>query len=954
MTKKTRQIPEILFPKDSLFAKRFSALAHPLAENARKLLCISDYAARRINNLESLLREDSCQLLLAREDYFSLIEMINLDDSPQIFAKNLRCFRHKHLLRLMLREMAGIANTKETMLSWSHCADAIILHTLKFSENRLSKQYGMHSKDLRHVEQSETSPDRGIVPVSEIPRCTRDDVQSIRDDGQILQFLSKNNLVSKLHVIAMGKLGGLELNFSSDIDLIFAYRESSLDLSISNEQYYIKVVQEFVQLLQSITEDGFVFRVDLRLRPNGDSGPLVCSLTAMETYYQEQGREWERYAMVKARPINEDNINEPWFKELITPFVYRRYVDFSVLESLRSMKEIIEHEVKLNPMLDDIKRGQGGIREVEFIIQCFQLVRGGRRPMLQQQSAMAALDALREEDLLRHTAVLKHGYLFLRKLENAIQMQNDQQKHLLPSDDLKKIQLVIAMEYDNWENLLSTLHQYQRIIHRIFNRLLAKPDIYHDEKLKLANQFLSLWQGNIETKMAVNFLASLNFKEAARCYEIIHAFRNSARFRRLSQSSRLRLERFMVLLLDLLKSIPNTDVVLTEILRLLENIVTRSAYLALLTENPLVTEELLYLFSNSPFIRSLVVNHPFLLELLIDENRDFKPTTKKELIKLLDLKLAHCTDREMIDDLLRQFKLTCWLKAARAELYNQYDAIEIGKYLALVAEVIVLKVLDRAITQLSTHNPEINNLKSHFAIIAYGKLGSYELNYDSDLDLVFLYSLTEVDEGLVTRLTQKILHLLTMRLQSGILYSVDTRLRPSGSAGLLVSNLNAFINYQENHAWTWEHQAFLRARVLYAHDSLKLALSTLKRNIIFKSRDRNKLRDEVKDMRLKIDQHTDINPIKHNVGGLLDLEFLVQFLLLANPLDLIIKNTNTLSQLELLLKAKVISDEQFLKLKSAYCYFHLALHQQLLKNHVDEGKEHYANVLAISEKLFAK
>ena len=906
MTKKTRIIPEILLPKDVLFAKRLSTLSHPLADTVRKLLYISDYAARRIDNLESLLREDCCQLLLTREDYFSLIEMINLDDSPQIFAKNLRCFRHKHLLRLLLREMAGLANTEETMLSWSHCADALILHALQFSCDKLAKQC-----------------DKSINP-------------------------------TKLYVIAMGKLGGLELNFSSDIDLIFAYNDEGLDLSISNEQYYIKVVQDFVQLLQSITEDGFVFRVDLRLRPNGDSGPLVCSLTAMETYYQEQGREWERYAMVKARPINIDNIKEPWFKTLITPFVYRRYVDFSVLESLRSMKAMIEQEIKSNPMLDDIKRGRGGIREVEFIIQSFQLVRGGRIYMLQQQSAMAALAALKKEGLLKHTAVIKQGYLFLRKLENAIQMQNDQQKHLLPSDFIKKIQLVTALDYDNWEDLVATLHQYQRIIHRLFNRLLAKTDVYQDEKRLFANQLSSLWQGNIETKMAINFLASLKFKNPELCYEMINVFHNSPRCRRLSQASRMRLERFMVVLLDLLKAIPNNDIVLAEIIRLLENIVSRSAYLALLTENPVVIEELLYLFSNSPFIRKLLVNHPFLLELLIDPNRDFKPLTKIELTKLLDQKLALCEDEEIIDDLLRQFKLTCWLQAARAEIYKQIKAIKIGKYLADVAEVIVAYVLERGIKQLSTHNPELNNLKANFAIIAYGKLGSRELNYDSDLDLVFLYSLPQESEGIATRLSQKILHLLTMRLQSGILYSVDTRLRPSGAAGLLVSHINAFINYQENNAWTWEHQAFLRARALCANDDIKLAINTLKHNIMFKPRDINKLRDEVKAMRLKIEKNIDVNPIKHNAGGLLDLEFLVQYLLLANPNALIIENTKTLSQLRLLLKIKVISQEQFNKLKSAYCYFHLALHQQLLKNYVDDIKEHYANVLAISDKLFTK
>ena len=469
-------LPDILMVKGVLFEKYFSALAHPMRLSVQHLLYVSDYAGRHISQLQRLLQEDDCQSSLFRHDYFQYVKHLSLDAPSPLFAQTLRHFRHRHFLRLILRELAHLADTQETMTAWSHCADALVLHTIRYCEQQVMLRHGK--------------------PYS--------------DSGEPVE----------LYTIAMGKLGGLELNFSSDIDLIFAFSSSGYtdgEMPISNEQYFSKVVQQMVQLLQQMTADGFVFRVDLRLRPNGDSGPLVSTLAALETYYQEQGRDWERYAMVKARPMTFGAEQNAWFSQLITPFVYRRYVDFSALESLRSMKMMIEREVQLNPMLDDIKRGKGGIREVEFIIQSFQLIRGGRLRQLQQQNAMLALQALKKEGLLAHTVALQQAYLFLRKFENALQMQNDQQTHSLPLDPVKQAQLVVAMEQLCWEDMLAKLHQYQRIISHAFHAVLSKANVYQDEKRLLANQLLSLWQGHIEQTMAINLLASLHFRHADRC-----------------------------------------------------------------------------------------------------------------------------------------------------------------------------------------------------------------------------------------------------------------------------------------------------------------------------------------------------------------------------------------------------------------------------------------------------
>ena len=524
--------PSSLQPRINQYQKYFADLESPLAEAIQTVLVVSDYAYRQINVLRTLLAEDDCQQSLYFDEYRQLVEQI-IDQPPTVFASHLRQFRHRHFLRLMLRESAGLASTQETMTAWSDCADALILRVLQFCQAELSTRYGK--------------------PCDE----------------------QGNN--AKLYVLAMGKLGGRELNFSSDIDLIFAYSAAGStdgEEPISNQQYYSKVVQQLIQLLQNVTGEGFVFRVDLRLRPNGDSGALVSSLAAMETYYQEQGRDWERYAMVKARLIGVDT-SDPnhWFNRLIIPFVYRRYVDFSVIESLRSMKAMIEREIQLNPMLDDIKRGLGGIREIEFIIQNIQLIRGGRLPQLRQENAMEALDALKQEGLLTRTAVLKQAYLFLRKLENTLQALNDRQTHSLPKDELKQMQITLAMGYANWDKLLTRLHQYQRIVSLIFRSVLGKVAAYEDENRLLANQLTSLWQGHVENSMAINLLASLNFKQAERCYQMINAFRHAPRCRRLTQAARIRLDRFMPLLLEELTHVEETDSVLLQVLHLLENIV---------------------------------------------------------------------------------------------------------------------------------------------------------------------------------------------------------------------------------------------------------------------------------------------------------------------------------------------------------------------------------------------
>lgn len=887
----TNEISELYKAKSWFIEKHVPDLSHPLGNSIKKLLLVSDYACKHVSLINDLLIKDECARPHPREYYFSFFKKIPFDMTQVTYERELRQVRHTHFLRLMLLGLSGRGSIEEIMRSWSDCADALIMHALVYCKHALSSRYGT-------------------------PRSA---------EGDEVALLT----------LGMGKLGGRELNFSSDIDLVFAYTAAGKTDGgecIENQLYFNKVVQLFSQLLQNITPDGFVFRVDLRLRPYGDSGTLVPSLSALETYYQEQGRDWERYAMVKARVLCED-VNEihPWFQQLIVPFVYRRYVDFSVIESLRSMKAMIEREVQLNPHWNDIKRGKGGIREIEFIIQNIQLIRGGRLPELQQQNALAALAVSKAHGLLHHSTVLKQAYLFLRQLENVLQSVNDQQTHSLPVESIKQAQVLLAMDYTSWNDLLMQLHQYQRIVRYAFRAVMGQVDEYEDEKRVLNNQLASFWQGHIEGTMSINLLASLGFDNAEHCYQMIHAFRHSPRCRRLPQGVRMRLDRFMVMLLAELTEFKKTDEVLLHVIHLLENIVGRSAYLALLTENPPALKELLFVFAHSPMITSLIMNQPFLLEVLLDQGENWKPQTRQQLEKSLCDKLIHHQDIEVREELLRQFKLTQWLIAARAELYGYSNSVRVGKFLSDVAQVILGQVLLIAREQLSVRYPELNKRQAHIAVIAYGKLGSREMNYASDLDLVFLHTAQSADEALVIRLTQKILHMLTMRSQSELLYRVDTRLRPSGSAGLLVCHVDSFVAYQKDQAWTWEHQALLKARIVAGNANIRCKFLQLKKEVVSLPRKKPILQHEIVTMRSKIDHYDDMNSLKHAPGGLLDLEFLVQYLILMLGNADFARSTHTLNQLQHLFALNVLTKDQFKILTKAYRHYHHRVHLELLR-----------------------
>ncbi|MCC5792986.1 MAG: bifunctional [glutamate--ammonia ligase]-adenylyl-L-tyrosine phosphorylase/[glutamate--ammonia-ligase] adenylyltransferase [Legionellaceae bacterium] len=879
-------------------------MAHPYRDSICLLLESSAFIRRHSALLQALLADHDWEAL-TRDDYDRELMAIDPSQSFSNYGRALRRFRNTHLIRLCVREWAGLSDTQNTLEQWSDCAECLLWHALNFCQQELHQRYG---------------------------QCQ-----------------------AELYMIAMGKLGGRELNFSSDVDLIFTYHGSGQTHGptvVDIQHFYTLTIQRFVQLLQDNTADGFVFRVDLRLRPFGESGPLLMSLAAMETYYQEQGRDWERYAMVKARVLGPKKA--PWFDRIFLPFVYRRYVDYSVIEALRSMKSMIIRELAHQPRLDDIKRGTGGIREIEFIIQNVQLIRGGRLLSIRQRNVVLAIGCLAREGLLDRHQVLLQSYLFYRKLENALQIQEDQQTHRLPQDSKKRAQIAALMQFSDVSLLLERLEQYQRIVSQLFQSVLRDGAVFEDEQRTIFRQLHNLWLGHVEKEMAINSLVALNFSNAERCFSLLQSFKNSARVRRTGQTAQMRLDRFMVLLLWSLKGRANGDQLLLQAIHLLEKIVGRSAYLALFAENITVLQEVLEWFEHSPFISKLLIQHPFLLETLVDTQPEWRPWSRKQLEAELSRKLHDCADDEQFQAYLRQFKLKAWLMVARSEMKGRVNALQVGRFLADLAQVIVDRTSQRVCSQMGQRFPELLPAPSRFAVIAYGKAGSREMNYDSDVDIVFLHRLPVKLEFLATRLSQKILHFLTMRGQDGVLYSVDTRLRPSGSAGLLVSRLDAFVGYQFNQAWVWEHQALLKARVISGDRVFRKALYQLKQSVIALERDPASLQSSVLAMRDKIGFSEDNKEIKRQHGGLLDIEFLLQYLVLARREPQFARYSNTYSWLRQLYLRNYVSSSQFAYLKEGYQSYHQMLHQQVLSAEVSRPSVDSRQVESIIADVYAQ
>jgi glutamate-ammonia-ligase adenylyltransferase len=865
--------------------------------------------------------------------------------NDQALGVVLRHFRRREMVRIAWRDIAGWAPLPESLRDLSALASACVDVALEQLHSWLSSEFG-----VPHGEQS-GAPQAMVV-------------------------------------LGMGKLGADELNFSSDIDLIFAYPEEGEtrgERPLSNSEYFLRLGRRLINVINQPTAEGFVFRVDMRLRPFGDAGPLAISFDAMENYYQVHGREWERYAMIKAGVIAGDHCAGEALLQMLRPFIYRRYLDYGVFESLREMKTMISREVQRKGMEGNVKLGPGGIREVEFIGQTYQLIRGGRNRRLQIRPIQPVLDVIADEGYLPQYVVsaLQSAYVFLRNTENRIQAIADQQTHNLPTSEIDRQRLVLAMGYQHWNDFERDLRRHMSVVHSHFEQVFVAPQ--RDQAAQQGSSYDAIWNGSVTAEAATATLTEQGYEQPAEALRLLERLREGAAYRGMSERGRERMDRLMPLLLGAVAATAQPTVALARLIPLIEAILRRSAYLALLVENPMALSQLVRLCAASPWVAAQLARHPLLLDELLDPRTLYSPPTRATLEAELQQLLDHAgDDQEQQMEALRRFKLTNVLRVAASDVMGAYPLMVISDHLTEVAEVVVNAVVRLAYDHLAAKHGrpqccaqdvlrgagsaqdvlrgagsvDAQWSEPGFVVVAYGKLGGIELGYGSDLDLVFIHG--SRGEGQATtgevpldntlffaRLGQRIIHMMTTRTPSGILYETDARLRPSGEAGMLVSSMEAFAEYQRSSAWTWEHQALVRARVVAGDAALAQQFADVRSEVLARARDAAQLQREVREMRQKMrDALAKGKPgqfdLKQDGGGIADIEFIVQYGVLRWACDhpALLRWSDTIRLLDTLASEGLLPGADAGLLADAYRSYRAEVHRRALQEHgavVDEA-----------------
>lgn len=843
---------------------------------------------------DSLLAEPdfACALLRGDEPDPSL----NLPEDDSGWERALRRYRRQQLARIALHDISGDWSLRRVLTSVSDTADQCITSAMRIARERMQARFGM----LRDVDGS---------PVALLTLC-------------------------------MGKLGGRELNFSSDVDLIFAFTcegQSDGRRSLTAAEYCLREAREVIALLDQRTEDGFVFRVDTRLRPFGEAGPLAISFDALEVYLAQHGRDWERYAFVKARFLAaEDSANaavSQFQQTVIRPFVYRRYVDFGVLESLRDMKTMIGAEVVRHERQQDIKRGPGGIREVEFVAQSWQLIRGGQIAALQTQSLYTALAAIVEHECMSTTqiATLTQAYNYLRQLENRLQALDDQQTHTLPNEDSKQRALAVAMHASSWSDVLATLNKHRESVSAAFEQLLFV------ESVQGASTDTLAWLDRPAAKLARDIAAT----GLAPADELAHILLDFAQRLQRTQGDDPGVARSRTLVDHVMARLPQFDDPLTLLLRVLsvaDAVRRRSAYLSLLNEQPDALDRLLSLCASNKFVAEQIAQYPMLIDELLDAQLATAVLSRADIEAMLTAfpQIDDTIDVEADMARLVRFARTARFRVAVADLTGGLPVMAVSDRLSDIAELTLSRVLRLAWWEMTQKFgvPAVDSDEPAVAIVAYGKLGGLELGYGSDLDIVFLHDLPAgqtlggkpVDNSvLATRVARRVVHLLSVQTGHGHLYEVDTRLRPSGRSGLLVSSVDAFARYQRSDAWTWEHQALIRARWITGAPAVAAQFDAVRKDTLRRYVRRDDLRDAVSSMRLRMRRELSrsgpgIFDLKQDAGGITDVEFIVQYLVLrdARVHPEVALWSDNIRQLDSLAEAGVLSVSEAQQLQRIY------------------------------------
>ncbi|MDO6562978.1 bifunctional [glutamate--ammonia ligase]-adenylyl-L-tyrosine phosphorylase/[glutamate--ammonia-ligase] adenylyltransferase [Amphritea sp. 1_MG-2023] len=931
-----QQQPSLIQANTTLNLDKITEAIEPLcAQNEHfysdllRVLAGSDYVADQLSRRPLLLCElqqanDLYRAYAADEYQQQLQQRLDAIDTEVQLQQVLRQFRQREMVRIIWRDLSRAVDMRATTSDLSALADACIDQALTWLYRDCCTKWG--------------------TP------------HNAPDDGSPKQ-------AQQLVVLGMGKLGAHELNLSSDIDLIFAYPEKGMTEGgrrvLANQDFFSRLGQKLIQALDNITADGFVFRTDMRLRPYGASGPLVCSFPAMEDYYQTQGRDWERYAMIKARVVAGDQQAGAELLTLLRPFVYRKYIDFSAFDSLRSMKEMISKEVRRRGLQGNVKLGAGGIREVEFIAQAFQLIRGGRDPRLQQRELLTILPLLPETVGLPASAVtdLSDAYIFLRNAEHVIQAVADRQTQELPTEPIGQARMAYSMGFDDWDCFMAELKRHRHKVSQYFSDVIAPAEPVSDQDDQHSD-WLLLWNKTFDSDEGETFFARHGLDNPQRAWQAFNHLKSSRSVQVMQAVGHERLLAVLPKLMTEVVAVDNASETLERVLLLIQAIIRRSSYLVLLAENPDAMKQLVRLCSASAWFSQTLTKQPVLLDELIDQRRLYSPPSKEALQSDLRQQLLRIPeeDEEQLMDTLRYFKSAHMLSVAASDITGALPLMKVSDYLTWLAEAILEVVLDIAWRQLSEKHGVPMRVPGipcdpDFIIVGYGKLGGIELSYGSDLDLVFIHDAdaslyTEgrkpiVNSVFFTRLGQKIIHILNTFTTGGDLYEVDMRLRPSGKSGLLVSSLKAFSEYQEKEAWTWEHQALVRARVITGSSALKEKFERVRHAILSQPREQASLAAEVIKMREKMrdhlgtadkDAHTLFN-LKQDRGGTVDIEFIVQYnaLTYAHQYPELIHYTDNIRILEAMEKTGIMTDEEAQILREAYKDYRSVGHRQVLQ-----------------------
>lgn len=801
----------------------------------------SPFATRLLLKDQELLTDllNNLQICYQLEDMKNFLTMQDIRDENSL-KKALRKLRQSVIVRIIARDLAGLADLHEVMQTTTHLAECVINTSIMYLHTWLVDSFG-HPLNYQGSPQS-------------------------------------------LIVIGMGKLGGRELNVSSDIDLIFAYEsdgQTNGEHRISNQDFFTRLGKKLIAAIDEITEDGFVFRVDMRLRPFGSEGVLVSHLDALEEYYQNNGREWERYAWIKGREVTGGS----HVSKLLKPFVFRKYLDYGAFASMRDLKMQIQRDVNRRDLHDNIKLGRGGIREVEFIAQVFQLIRGGQDPSLQVIPTLEVLKLLQAKNLLPEKTVqeLTDAYIFLRNLEHRLMYIEDAQTQDLPKSEETRTRIALMMGFADWHHFLQVLNQYRGCVQAHFDETFSE-DEQNEAKTQTYEIARLFWNGAYREEDALDKLRGLGFLDVEEAKRQLDHLHQGHRYRQLPELSRQRLNALMPLLIETATLMHHPDVALTRTMGVLEAICRRASYLALLTEYPNALKLIVKLCSASAWCAQYLTQYPIVLDELLDERNlyaqpDF--VVMRQQLQQTMLNLEGDVEQQM--DAMRHFKHAAVFRFAAQDIAGKLPLETLSDYLSHLADM----MLDLSLQTIWKSFRFKHRETPKFAIIGYGKLGGKELGYASDLDIIFLFDDDAAQAGEnYARFAQRINHWFNTLTTAGLLYETDLQLRPDGNSGLLVSSLQAFQDYQQHRAWVWEHQALTRARFVAGDGVIGKAFEQIRIDIMRQPRDTEKLRQEVIEMRerMRQAQHltADTFDLKHSVGGIIDVEFLVQYLVLKH------------------------------------------------------------------------